>query len=227
MALTTFLAILALSLSVTAIMLFVAGQVSKAPHHEASAAVPADATVLQAWLAIGRRPSRRTIAAWARAADRSWVVTSLLVGQTLVLLNSALSFAHATIWPRPLPRGTRYLFGAPAPLGRLYYALDLVPVGAFVGVIAVAYVVARAMSPSEEMTLARFQRVLGASALAWVPGGVAAFLLNALAYIPQPALNVHAVQPLLFFKGMAYFAFFVYGIVLTLNPLAAASGLNR
>jgi hypothetical protein len=201
MAFNTLVVMLTLSLGATSILLFVAARVSDSPHRDSSAAVPATANVLQAWLAVAWRPSRRNIAAWARAADRSWVVVSLVVGEALLLVYGAASFIHATIWPRPLPKGEHYLFGTPSPLGRIYYALDLAPILSFITLVAVAYAVARVMPPSDETAAARFQRVLTPYALAQVPLSAATLILNALDYIPQPMFQPHTIQPLMAVTG--------------------------
>jgi hypothetical protein len=228
MAFTTLLVMLALSLGAASIMMYVAARVSSSPNRESSGAVPANATMIQAWLAIARRPSRRNIAAWARAADRSWVVASLVVGEALVLAINAASFIHATIWPRPLAKGARYLFGAPSPLGRLYFALDLAPIEALIGVVALAYVFARVMPPSQETLAVRFERVLAPYALAGVPSTVAGFVSVMLSFIPhQPVLHPHTFQPVALVIGTLTFPVAIYGFVLDLNSLAAGTGMNR
>src|SRR5579859_4921747 len=111
MALTTLTVMLALSLGATSIMLVIAARVGASPNREPSTAVPANATMLRAWLAIALRPSRRTIVAWAHVADRSWVVTSLIVATGWAMVINGYDYViRGLIWPRPLPKGEHYLF---------------------------------------------------------------------------------------------------------------------
>ncbi len=111
MALTTFLVILTLSLGITSVMLVVAARVSS-PNRGSSAAVPANATVLQAWLAIALRPSRRNIAAWARARSGMnrwrvffvWLLVAAIISGVeyyvlpLLVLPFGIHFSPTT-WP--------------------------------------------------------------------------------------------------------------------------------
>ncbi|HEV2238918.1 MAG TPA: hypothetical protein VGR57_19830 [Ktedonobacterales bacterium] len=190
--------------------------------------MPANATVAQAWLAIALRPSRRNIAAWARASSRSWVVTSLVVATAWAMVINGYAYViRGLIWPPAPAKAEHYLFGAPSPLGRILYALDLVPIESFVATIAVAYAVSRVMPPSDETAMARFQRVLVPYALAQVSGIGAAIIQEILANIPEPVLQAHTLQPVTLVKGSATLALLAYSIALHLNALAAGSGMNR
>src|SRR6185312_6512390 len=83
--------------------------------------------LIQALLAIARRPSRGAFATWMRIVEPAWIPRLLLALVALDMLSGLAGLAISQLIAPPDPSPPPYRFGVPSLADRLIYALIVFP----------------------------------------------------------------------------------------------------
>jgi hypothetical protein len=154
--------------------------------------VPASGTLTQAWRDVALHPTRHTFATWAQAAQRQWVILSLVVGAGLATITTTFDQIRTHITPVSSPSDLGRFLPPYTATATSVVAVITSPVGFVLGVLGVAASLAFFMPATYGTWTARFTRALRPWALAQVGLGVVGVLLSGLSLLLSLAIRAYS-----------------------------------
>lgn len=196
------------------------GNPSEAPHRSAFQ------RLAEAVVAIAKRPSRAMFATWMRIIEPAWIAPLVVTVVGLGFIDSAISLGIRALLASPSSTAIHYLFGAPSMQDQVVNWLVVNPLLGLLNLAVAIYLVAALIPAQQGSFNERALQVARPYLLSqMVISGV-----NIVIGEPLFALGLTAVgeNPLVgFVIAVINLAIGVYGLIASLNALAAGSGRGR